>query len=303
MTDRPRVLVVDDEPAQIMSLHALLGDDYEILMATDGASALALSRDLAPDLVLLDLNLPGMSGLEICEALKAGVDTGDIPVVFLTGSDDPETETQGLDAGAADFVSKPYEPTVICARVRRQLALKARADEVRALALVDALTELPNRRAFELQIDREWRACRRSQIPLGVMMCDLDGFKAYNDTLGHLMGDDALRAVAQVLRASLRRPRDFIARFGGEEFVCVIPESDPEQTLRVAEHLCQSVAAAQIPHPKSATGAPFLTLSAGAAATVPAPSDTWDHWVRRADDVLYEAKEAGRNRARVWSDA
>lgn len=292
---RPRILIVDDQAINIRILALLFQPDHEVFMARSGAQALAFCRDERPDLILLDVMMPDIDGFEVCRQLMADPATWHIPVIFITGRDTAEDESRGLEIGAVDFIAKPINPSIVKARVRTHLTLKAQSDALRELAYRDGLTGVPNRRRFDQQLDIEWRACLRSERPLAVLMVDIDAFKPYNDHYGHLLGDGALRCVAGVLQSTLRRPRDFCARYGGEEFICLLPESDLDMALHTAEYLRAQVEAAAIAHAYSAIG-PVMTVSIGAAVRVPDASAQPAELLHAADDALYRAKREGRNR-------
>jgi len=285
---RPRLLIVDDQPANIQALHRVFAADCQVLMATDGARALALCRERQPDLVLLDVQMPGMDGYQLCAELKADPLLRAIPVIFVTAQDRPEDETRALDAGAADFITKPFNPTVVRARVRTQLTLKAQADLLRELAFVDGLTGVHNRRHFDERFGAEARRAQRTRAPLAIVLADVDHFKRYNDALGHLAGDDCLRRVAAALRTCLRRPTDLLARYGGEEFVSLLPDTDLAGAIGVAQLMEDTVRALALPHPGVAGP---VTISLGVAAGTQEPG-----LVEAADRALYLAKAAGRGR-------
>jgi diguanylate cyclase (GGDEF)-like protein len=291
----PKLLVVDDQPVNIQTLYQIFADDHEVFMATSGEQALALCRDKQPDLVLLDVIMPGMDGLETCQRLKEDDDTADIPVIFVTSQNSPEEETHGLEVGAVDFISKPVNPAVVRARVKTQLTLKAQTDALRMLASLDGLTGVPNRRIFDERLDAEWRACRRSGSPLSLLMVDVDHFKLYNDHYGHLDGDQCLKAVASALASSVERGRDMLARFGGEEFVCLLPDTDLEGAKHIAEKLRQAVEGLAIPHVESKTAA-TVTVSLGVATTAQCDALEPPDLLKVADEQLYLAKQSGRNR-------
>lgn len=290
---RPRLLVVDDQPVNIQALHRVFAADCQVLMATDGTRALRLCRDRQPDLVLLDVQMPGMNGHELCAELKADPLLRSIAVIFVTSQDHPDDETRALDAGAADFITKPFNPTVVRARVRTQLTLKAQADLLRELAFIDGLTGVHNRRHFDERFLAEARRAQRSRAPLAVVLADVDHFKRYNDALGHLAGDDCLRRVAAALRACLRRPTDLLARYGGEEFVCLLPDTDLAGAIGVAQLMEDGVRALVLPHP-GVDGS--VTISLGVAA-----GTSGQGLVEAADKALYLAKAAGRGRV-SWVD-
>lgn len=291
----PKLLLVDDQPVNIQTLYQIFADDHEVFMATSGEQALALCRDKQPDLVLLDVIMPGMDGLETCQRLKEDADTADIPVIFVTSQNSPEEETHGLEVGAVDFISKPVNPAVVRARVKTQLTLKAQTDALRMLASLDGLTGVPNRRIFDERLDAEWRACRRSGSPLSLLMVDVDHFKLYNDHYGHLDGDQCLKVIASALASSVERGRDMLARFGGEEFVCLLPDTDLEGAKHIAEKLRQAVEGLAIPHVESKTAA-TVTVSLGVATTAECDALEPPDLLKVADEQLYLAKQSGRNR-------
>ncbi|WP_372879756.1 diguanylate cyclase [Spongiibacter marinus] len=291
----PKLLLVDDQPVNIQTLYQIFADDHEVFMATSGEQALALCRDKQPDLVLLDVIMPDMDGLETCQRLKEDADTADIPVIFVTSQNSPEEETHGLEVGAVDFISKPVNPAVVRARVKTQLTLKAQTDALRMLASLDGLTGVPNRRIFDERLDAEWRACRRSASPLSLLMVDVDHFKLYNDHYGHLDGDQCLKSIASALASSVERGRDMLARFGGEEFVCLLPDTDLEGAKHIAEKLRQAVEGLAIPHVESKTAA-TVTVSLGVATTAQCDALEPPDLLKVADEQLYLAKQSGRNR-------
>ncbi|GMU43134.1 MAG: diguanylate cyclase [Xanthomonadales bacterium] len=295
-SERPRILVVDDQPANIQTLYQVLKGDYDVAMATDGSQAIALCQRRPPDLVLLDVVMPGIDGFEVCKRLKADSATRDVPVIFVTARDSTEDETQGLEVGAVDFITKPVNPPVVRARVRTHVELKRQADFLRSMAFNDGLTGVANRRWFDERLQVEWLRCRRNKLPLSLILLDLDHFKAYNDHYGHQAGDDCLRAVAAAMKARLGRPADLLARYGGEEFVCLLPETPAEGARAKSEDLGRAVFDLGIPHAGSAT-APVVTISRGVATAAPAVEGSPSELLARADERLYAAKHAGRNRS------
>ena len=291
---RPRLLVVDDQPVNIQALHQVFAADCQVLMATSGAQALALCRDKQPDLVLLDVQMPGMDGYELCAQLKADALLSTIAIIFVTSNNRPEDETRALEAGAADFITKPFNPAVVRARVRAQLTIKLQADLLREMAFIDGLTGVHNRRHFDERLDIEMQRAIRSRAQLAVVLADVDFFKRYNDAYGHLAGDDCLRKVARTLKACLRRPGDVLARYGGEEFACVLPDTDLAGALGVAEGMEAAVRALQMPHAKSDV-MPVVTLSLGVAVTISGRGDV-GALLSLADEQLYKAKAQGRGK-------
>jgi len=295
---RQRILIVDDAMTNIVSLEELLRSDYEVLYATGSEQGLEMCRTLQPDLVLLDVVMPGIDGFEVCARLKRDPDTRDIPVVFVTARSDIADETRGLDAGAIDFITKPFSPPIVRARVRNHLELARQRDLLSMHAFVDGLTGVANRRKFEEALDAEWRRCARQDTPLGLIMADVDLFKLYNDNYGHPAGDACLKSVADALAQNLNRGGDLIARYGGEEFVCLLPETDLEGVKATAARLVTAVNELAIPHFKSSV-ARNVTVSLGGTAAIPHPDFAAPDLVRSADDLLFRAKKEGRNRSLV----
>ncbi len=293
--DRPRLLVVDDIPLNVQALYQVFQERCEVIVATSGARALELCRSQQPDLILLDVVMPEMDGFEVCQQLKADPATRAIPILFVTAQDSPEDETRGLELGAVDFITKPINPAVVRARVNTQLTLKAQSDFLRSLAFVDGLTGIANRRQFNERLDSEWGACLRSAKPLGLIMLDVDHFKNFNDHYGHEAGDECLQAVARALKGVSGRSRDLVARFGGEEFVALVPEADGEGVRGLGEALRAAVEGLALQHAASNT-ADVVTVSVGTAVVVPTTAIKPRNLLAAADAALYAAKRGGRNR-------
>lgn len=291
---RPKLLVVDDQPVNIRLLHGMFRDEFEVLMATDGAQALQVCREQAPDLVLLDVVMPGLDGHEVCRRLKADGATREIPVIFITGHHDVDDEVKGFELGAVDFISKPINPVITQARVRNHIALKIQSDLLRSIAMLDGLTGVANRRKFDEALDIDWRQCQRDEKPLSLCLVDVDCFKRYNDRYGHQAGDLCLRAVAQALKRALLRPYDSVARYGGEEFVCLLPDVDAAGAMDVAERLLAQVRALQIEHLDNDRRG-VVTVSIGVATARPSEGRSAEALLAAADRSLYDAKHAGRD--------
>jgi diguanylate cyclase (GGDEF)-like protein len=295
---RSRLLVVDDEPANVQALYHALSDEHQVLVATSGEQALAVAREKAPDAVLLDVVMPGLDGFEVCRRLKADALTRDIPVLFVTSHDDLEAEANGLDCGAVDFITKPIHPRIVRARVRTHVTLKQQRDALRSLAYIDGLTGLCNRRGFDERLITEWQRAQRSGQWLALALIDVDHFKRYNDQHGHQAGDDCLRAIAAALVEAALRPADLVARYGGEEFAAILPETPPEGAQAVVERLEAQVRQLALPHGAAGAG-PIVTISLGAAITRGRDGLSVAELLAIADRSLYRAKAAGRGRACV----
>ena len=293
---RPRLLVVDDQPVNVQALYQAFSADYQVFMATSGEQALSLCASRHPDLVLLDVVMPGMDGHEVCRRLKADAATCDLPVIFVTGHNDAAAEMLGLELGAVDFISKPINPKIVRARVKAHLTMKAQSDLLRSWAYIDGLTGVHNRRHFDERLTSEWGRALRAGSALSVILLDVDYFKRYNDRYGHQAGDDCLRRVAATLKIGLLRPGDLVARYGGEEFICLLPETDLDGALKLARRIGQQVFDQQIEHADS-SAAPVVTVSLGVCSTSKGVSGTALALLREADAQLYKAKANGRHQA------
>ena len=290
-----KVLLVDDSPENIHILGTILQCDCRVFFATDGKRALALAEKESPDLILLDVVMPEMDGYDVCRALKETDSTRNIPVIFVTAKDDEQDEALGLKLGAIDYIVKPYRAAIVRARVRNHLMYKKQRDELERLSTIDALTQLPNRRRFDAGLATEWGRATRSQTPLSLLMVDVDYFKPYNDTYGHPAGDECLRQIGVALRNTLRRPGDLAARIGGEEFVCLLPDTDLVGARITAERVRRSIEALKLQHGPSNVS-DWVTVSVGAVATIPSRHLNPEALLKAADAYLYRAKEKGRNR-------
>jgi diguanylate cyclase (GGDEF)-like protein len=290
-----RILIVDDIPDNIRVLSTMLADDgHQISAATNGRAALKLAESCAPDLILLDVMMPEMDGYAACAALKADPLLKSIPVIFITALGDVEDETRGLAVGAVDYITKPFKEAIVRLRVRTQLELKRQRDILAQLSHIDGLTGIPNRRAFDERLDRDWRRAVRCGEPVAAAMVDIDHFKEYNDAYGHLAGDDCLRRVAGSLAEGIKRAGDFVGRYGGEEFMCLLNALDAQGLAVVAEKLRAGIVALQIPHEASPVS-PWVTVSIGAAICRPGPETPPSELVALADLQLFAAKRVGRN--------
>jgi diguanylate cyclase (GGDEF)-like protein len=290
-----RILIVDDAMENIQILHHALQDEHDVLFAMNGAKALHIAQHQLPDLILLDAVMPGMDGYAVCTALRASAITRDIPIIFVTALKTPEDETRALDAGAADFISKPVNAAVVRARVRTQLTVKRQSDALRELTLTDGLTGVGNRRAFNEALEAEWRRCARAQVPMSLIMVDIDHFKNFNDAYGHQEGDACLQQAGAAMRRAAMRPQDLVARYGGEEFAILLPQEDIGGAESVARKVLEEIAFLGIPHERSSTG-PWVTVSMGVASLTPTEQHDASLLVKAADALLYRAKAAGRNR-------
>ncbi len=290
-----RVLIVDDERMNIDLLVEILSPDYDTMVAKSGEQALRqLQAGLLPDLVLLDVMMPGIDGYEVCRRLKADPGLKEIPVIFITALDRIDEEMHGLELGAVDYIIKPFSPALVSLRVRNHLKIKRQSDVLKNLANLDGLTGVPNRRRFDERLDQEWAESLRQGTPLSLIIMDIDCFKAYNDLYGHLQGDDCLRQVANALHRVADESAYLLARYGGEEFVCLLPGAEAD-ACQVAHRLYKAVQDLNIPH-AGCSASDHVSLSLGAASLVATDDERVSLLVNQADRNLYLAKERGRNR-------
>lgn len=293
---RATVLAIDDSP----TIHALLAvrlqpEDLLLLHELTASEGLAKVRELKPDLVLLDIDMPDISGFEICRQLKADSHTAAIPVIFLTGQGDVAAKVRGFDLGAIDYVTKPFEPEELRARVRAALRTKRYQDLLATRAQVDALTGMYNRTYFDSRLDEEIAAARRYHRRVSLVMTDIDHFKRLNDGFGHPFGDKVLQDIGEVMTTTLRAT-DAPCRYGGEEFALILSETGIEAACNAAGLLRARIAALQF---KQKGALVVVTASFGVASTetYSDPSILEPRMlIEAADSALYRAKQAGRNR-------
>lgn len=292
---RGRILLVDDLHVNILILSQLFKEQHEVAFALNGEKAIELCRSFKPDLILLDIEMPYMSGFEVCKQLKADNSTKNVAIIFVSAHQDEELEAKGFEMGAVDFIHKPINATITKARVENQLLLKKQTDALRSLVMLDSLTGIGNRHHVERRLPEAWRNCIRLQSPISIVMLDVDYFKRYNDIYGHPEGDKALISIAQTIANTIRRPYDFCARYGGEEFICVLPDTDIYGAKVIAQEIVDAVRSLKIAHSDSAN-CEYVTISAGISAMIPDNSSDWEGAIELADKQLYLAKKNGRDR-------
>jgi two-component system, chemotaxis family, response regulator WspR len=315
------VLLVDDQSIVAEAIRRMLEEqpDLEFHHCADVASALPIARKVGPTVILQDLVMPDVDGFTLVRFFRADPLTANIPIIVLSSKEDPHDKSRAFEIGANDYLVKIPDKVELIARVRAhsrsfiaqierddayglmvliKAQLEATNAELQRLTAIDPLTGLANRRRLDEMLDIEWRRSQREKAPLSLILIDLDEFKKYNDTYGHVAGDDCLRQIAEVLKAGTRRPGDLAARFGGEEFMVVLPNTPLPGALVVAESLRANVAKLSIPHAGSNT-ARHVTMSSGVASCVPSAERSIAQFVGTADAALYQAKQAGKNRTMV----
>ncbi len=289
------ILIIDDDETISEILEAILEDDYDLSLADSAMKGLALARSEAPDLILLDIAMPDLDGYEVCRLLKSDVLTNYIPIIFITAKSSAEDETRGLEAGAVDYITKPINPSIVKARVRNHMELKKQRDFLKKLSFTDVLTNLPNRRWFDMWLDREWRRCWRTEKPLSLIMVDIDYFVSYNEEYGDLAGDECIRGVAEHLSQVPRRGGDLLGRFSGQKFAVILPDTPWESLDMLCEKFREVVEQAGIIHDHS-TVSNVVTVSVGASAFVPHKDLEPSMLLNKADQMLTMAKKEGHNR-------
>jgi len=295
-TNKKNVLfIVDDDDYNRLSLVNIFQKDYTLYWADNGASAVAGIEKYMPDIILLDVLMPGMDGYEVFAKLQESENTKKIPVIFITGLTENEDERKGLVCGAVDYITKPFDDIIVKLRVQHQIKIVNLLRDVENLSMTDQLTRMPNRRSFDNRLCLEWSRAVRESVPLSLMFMDVDRFKNYNDTYGHQQGDLALEKIAGIMTKELKRSTDYAARWGGEEFAVLLSNTESDGALEVAESIRTKIENVQIPLPD---GQPTtLTVSIGLSTQVPKSNSSIEDFIRDADDALYTAKNNGRNMA------
>lgn len=313
------VLMVDDQVMIGEALRRILLNetDIEFHYCSDCANALEVAKRVQPSVILQDLVMPGIPGLDLVRQYRADPQTRNIPIIVLSTKEEATVKREAFHVGANDYLVKLPEPIELVARIRyhstayltqlqrdaaysalrrSQQELMEINQELQRLTNVDGLTSLSNRRYLSESLTSEWTHAMRTQSPISAMMIDIDHFKLFNDSYGHLAGDEALRQVAEVVKAVCRRNTDIAARYGGEEFIAVLPGMTEAEVSVLAASLVGQVAALNIPHSQS-TSHDSVTISVGAATVIPQRGEQAALLIKAADEALYAAKRAGRNQA------
>ena len=293
--EKPTVLIVDDMTTNLLILSDLLKDEYSIKVAKNGQKALDIvhSSDEV-DIILLDIMMPDIDGYEVCRELKSNPKTKNIPIIFVTAKDNDADEEYGLNLGAIDYITKPFNKAIVKLRIKNHLELKLKSDLLEELSMYDGLTHIPNRRFFDEVFQSTYKEVKRENKSLAVMMIDIDFFKLYNDNYGHGKGDETLKKVAQALQMTLKRPTDLVARYGGEEFIVLLKDIGEENVKKVALNLLQAVQELQITHEYSKVEQ-IVTISIGVAYKTASSLINKIELLICADEALYDVKRTSRN--------
>ena len=292
------VLIIDDHETTITALQKILSSDFTVFAALNGNEGIKLAERYLPDIILLDILMLEMDGYAVLKELKQNEITKSIPVIFLTALTSDADEERGLAMGAVDYIVKPFSPAIVKLRLTNQMKMLDQLRTIEKLSMSDQLTGLPNRRSFEERSKTEWARACREKAPISILITDIDKFKDYNDTYGHLQGDVVLQVMARVFNNVLKRPADFIARWGGEEFIVILPNTDSRGAGELAEQIRAAAEQTMILGPDNSVT--NITVSIGINSQK-SPSGKLADFFQGADTALYEAKRNGRNRVCVFS--
>jgi diguanylate cyclase (GGDEF)-like protein len=292
---KPTILVVDDMTTTLLLLHDLLKDTYEVKIAKSGTKALEIlesPNDI--DLILLDIEMPDINGYDVCKRIKNNETIKNIPIIFITGRTSQEDEEYGLNLGAIDYITKPFNKAIVKLRIKNYLDLKIKNDMLEKLSMYDGLTNIRNRRFFDETFEKTFSEIKRDKKSLAVLMIDIDFFKPYNDNYGHGQGDETLRKVAKALEKTIKRASDFVARYGGEEFVILLKDINKDGVEAVANNLLNAVRELKITHEFSKIEN-YVTVSIGVSYYNSSSDVTKLELLLKADETLYNVKNSGRN--------
>ena len=293
---KPTILVVDDMTTTLLLLHDLLKDTYEVKIAKSGTKALEIlesPNDI--DLILLDIEMPDINGYDVCKRIKNNETIKNIPIIFITGRTSQEDEEYGLNLGAIDYITKPFNKAIVKLRIKNYLNLKIKNDMLEKLSMYDGLTNIRNRRFFDETFEKTFSEIKRDKKSLAVLMIDIDFFKPYNDNYGHGQGDETLRKVAKALEKTIKRASDFVARYGGEEFVILLKDINKDGVEAVANNLLNAVRELKITHEFSKIEN-YVTVSIGVSYYNSSSDITKLELLLKADETLYNVKNSGRNK-------
>ena len=304
-----KILIADDSLFNREMLRRMLVSDEAIcpgqddtqcsvITAVSGQEALEKAVSEEPDLILLDIIMPGMSGFEVLSKLKESDVTSGVPVIVVSGLTAEEDEEKGLSLGAVDYIAKPFKKAIVKARIKTHLKIIEQMRLIERLSYLDGLTNISNRRSFDKYMSTEWKRSIRENNALSLLMIDVDNFKLFNDRFGHRQGDEVLKTVAGELTSVLKRPADFAARWGGEEFAVLLPNTGISGAKHVAEQIRLKIENTIVPNVTDVidTSPLNVTVSVGVASIFPSVDEVIADFVEQADKALYNAKEAGRNR-------
>ena len=294
-----KILIIDDSPVQANFLSSILAPDYTVTVVNTAEAGLEQAKKEDYSLILLDVIMPGIDGFQLLKMLQEEVVLSHTPVILITSLNDIQHEEQGLTLGAVDYITKPFHPAIVQARVNTHIKLYRYRTQIEREATVDQLTGVPNRRRYDAVSGKRWQDAVRLGVPFSICMFDIDKFKVYNDTFGHPAGDKVIKAVAETASSMLRRGTDFFARYGGEEFVALILGGSAESDFTHLKAVRQAVENLHIPHNPEVSQ--WVTVSIGGITVLPKLGTSYDMYLKMADAMLYDAKRFGRNQV-VWTN-
>ena len=293
-----KILIVDDSLLQATQLKAIIDDEYDVAIAQTAEDGLRMASDEDFSLILLDVVMPEMDGFTLLKKLQEEIITQNVPVILITSLADVANEQHGLILGAVDYITKPYIPLIVKARVNTHVKLYQYRRQIEEQSMTDQLTGIANRRRYDRYSLTKWREAARLHVPFSVCMFDIDHFKVYNDTFGHPAGDKVIAAIAKTISAHLKRSTDFVARYGGEEFVALSIGDSSEKMFEHLKRVRQAIEDLHIPHNPAVSE--WVTVSIGGVTVIPEAGSAYDVYLKIADTMLYDAKKHGRNRV-VWA--
>lgn len=294
-----KILIIDDSSVQANFLRSILAPDYAVTVANTAEAGLEQAKKEDYSLILLDVIMPGIDGFQLLKTLQEEVVLRHTPVILITSLNDTQHEEQGLTLGAVDYITKPFHPAIVQARVNTHIKLYRYRTQIEEEAAVDQLTGVPNRRRYDSVSGKRWQDAIRLGASISICMFDIDKFKVYNDTFGHPAGDKVIRAVAETASSYLQRGTDFFARYGGEEFVALILGGESTVNFQHLIKVRQAVEDLHIPHNPGIS--PWVTISIGGITVIPKVGSKFDNYLKMADAMLYDAKRFGRNQV-VWTN-
>lgn len=302
-----KILLVEDSATLRFAMRNYIIDaGHEPLLARSGEEALQLLENTPVDMIIMDVEMPGLNGFETTRLIREWLAGHWIPIIFVTGLNEDENYREGIEAGGDDYLIKPVSFMIIKAKIRAMERIAEMRDqlnqlnaELEALSQLDSLTQIYNRRTFNELAQQQWALAKRHQQPISALMIDVDHFKLFNDHYGHPAGDACLKKVTQAIKSCLHRSADILGRYGGEEFIVLLPETDAKGAMRVAQAISEALENIQIRHDVSPSST-YVTASIGGATCLRTTGHDLEELIKNADRALYKAKRAGRNRS--WID-
>ena len=294
-----KILIVDDSLLQAAKLKEIIDDEYDVAIAQTAEDGLRRASQEDFSLILLDVVMPEMDGFTLLKKLQEEIITQNVPVILITSLSDAVNEQHGLVLGAVDYITKPYVPLIVKARVNTHVKLYQYRRQIEQQSMTDQLTGVANRRRYDRHSLSKWQEAARLHVPFSICMFDIDHFKVYNDTFGHPAGDKVIAAVAKTISSHLKRSTDFVARYGGEEFVALSMGGTSEKLFGHLQKVRQAIEDLHIPHNPAVSE--WVTVSIGGVTVIPELGNAYDVYLKIADTMLYDAKKHGRNQV-VWAN-